>query len=74
MAVMRPDPVLPILKSTARIELDFAVKPITANDWLFIGNDDGVRLLYVNLKAPTETSYEAKHVKGLLMAIRKTQS
>ena len=68
MAAMRPDPMLPILKSTARIVLDFAVKPITANDWLFIGNDDGVRLLYVNLKAPTETSYEAKHVKDLLMA------
>ena len=68
---MRADPEVPTIKATARIKLDFAVKPITTADWLFIGNEDGVRMLFVDLKAPTETSYEAKPVKELLLQAPK---
>jgi len=67
MTTMRADPEVPTIKTTAHIKLDFAVKPITTADWLFIGNEDGVRMLFVDLKAPTETSYEAKPVKELLL-------
>ena len=68
MALMRPDPKSSALKSTARIKLDFPVKPITPDDWLCVGNDSGVRLLFVDLKAPALTSYEAKAVKSILLA------
>lgn len=40
------------LLSTACIKLDTAVKSVTPADWLFAGNDTGVLLLYVDLKAP----------------------
>jgi len=33
-----------------------------------IGSDTGVRMLFADLKAPTETSYDAKPVKDLLLA------
>ena len=71
MTTMRADPEVPTIKATARIKLDFAVKPITSADWLFIGNEDGVRMLFVDLKAPTETSYEAKPVKELLLPTKE---
>jgi hypothetical protein len=73
MALMHPDPKVPTLKSTARIKLDFAVQPITSTDWLFVGNDTGVRMLFVDLKAPTQTSYEAKAVKDILLAPKPTK-
>ena len=65
---MRPDPKSPAQKSTAHFKLDFAVKPVTPEDWICIGNDIGVCLLFVDLKAPAKTSCEAKLVKNILVA------
>ena len=71
MKLMRPDPKVPTLKSIARIQLDFPVRDITPEDWLCIGNDTGVRMLFVDLKAPPETSYEDKPVKKVLVALKE---
>jgi len=46
----------PALKSTAHTPVDFAVKLVTPADWTFFGNDAGVHLLFVDLKAPNEES------------------
>ena len=64
LTLMRHDPQRPAIKCTAKIKLDLVVKSITADDWMFAGNSDGVRLLFVNLKAPPVTSYEEKQVQG----------
>ena len=68
MIMMREDPTAPTIKATAKIQLDIPVKPITPEDWQFIGSETGVRMLFVDLKAPSSTSYEAKPVKDLLLA------
>ena len=68
---MRADPAVPTIESPAKIPLDIVCKPITPEDWLFIGNEDGVRMIYIDLKAPTSTSYEAKHVKNLLLSKKR---
>ena len=69
MTLMRQDPQRPAIKCTAKIKLDLVVKSITEDDWMFAGNSDGVRLLFVNLKAPPVTSYEEKQVKNLRLAM-----
>ena len=71
MALMRDKPGDHTIKATAKIQLDITVKPITPADWQFIGNDTGVRLLFVDLKAPTVTCYEAKQVKELVLPSKK---
>jgi len=73
MALMREKPGVHTIKATAKIKLDVAVKPITPEDWHMIGDDTGVRLLYVDLKSPTETSYEAKPVKELLLSSKEAK-
>ena len=60
LALMRPNPGVPVLKATAQIKLDFPVKPLTDNDWHFVGNQTGARLLFVDLKAPKTCSYKKK--------------
>ena len=69
MTLMRNDPQRPAIKCASKIKLDLVVKSITADDWTFAGNSDGVRLLFVNLKAPPVTSYEEKQVKDLRLAM-----
>ena len=54
----------PVLKAEANIRLDMLVRPtITQEDWSFVGNKTGVRLLFVDMKAPVETTYEKEVAK-----------
>jgi hypothetical protein len=65
---MRPNTRVAALKATARIKLDFPVKPITDRDWHIVGNQTGVRLLFVDLKVPGTRSYEKRKVKAVQIA------
>jgi len=38
-----------VLKATAYIKLDMAVKPISDSEWSFFGDNHGVRMLWVDL-------------------------
>ena len=64
MAQLRPSKDSP-LKSVARIPLPFEVQPqIADEDWSFHGEQvSGTRVLFVDLKAPTDGKYEGKKVK-----------
>jgi len=68
MILMRREEFSPTLKSAAHIPLDFPVKPATPADWTFFGNDAGVRLLFVDLKAPNVTRYQEDPDKELVVA------
>jgi len=68
MLLMRREEYSPTLKSTAHIPLDFPVKPVTPADWTFFGNDAGVRVLFVDLKAPNEKNYQEDPDKELVIA------
>ena len=59
LAEMRPTAKSPVVKAEARIPLDMTVRPtITRDDWMYVGNTTGVRLLFVDMKAPVDTTYE----------------
>ena len=68
LAVMRAEPEVATLKATARIKLDFPVKPLSDNDWLLVGEQKGVRLLFTDLKAPKTCSYKKSKVKTVQIA------
>jgi hypothetical protein len=68
LAVMRTDPEVATLKATARIKLDFPVKPLTDGDWQLMGEQKGVRLLFTDLKAPSSRSYKKSKVKTVQIA------
>ena len=70
MALMHPDPQDPSIRNAAHVKLDFDVLPITPVDWLCFGNDV-VSLLFVDLKAPTDTGYELKAARDKLRAIKQ---
>ena len=71
LALMRPNPEVATLKATARIKLDFPVRTLTYNDWHFVGEQTGVRLLFADLKAPTSCSYAEKKTKSVRIAKAK---
>lgn len=56
-----------LLKAETTIPLDMAVRPITDSDWHFCGNSEGVRILFVDLKAPLATSYERSKSKTVAL-------
>jgi hypothetical protein len=63
MAMMRPTKNDP-LKSVARIPLPIEVEPnIHESAWRFIGDKKGTRVLYIDLKAPSDGKYEGQAVK-----------
>lgn len=54
------------IKSTTRIPLPFKVEPqIKDEQWCFAGDAKGSRVLYIDLKQPTEGTYLGKSVKPL---------
>jgi len=68
MSQMRPtikDP----LKSVARIPLmGYSVRPIIEDgDWCFLGELTGTRVLYIDLKTPTDGKYEGHKVKRCMI-------
>ena len=65
---MRPKSDSPLLKAETTIPLDMAVRPIAMTDWHFCGNTKGVRLLFVDLKAPLDTNYEKAVSKTVALA------
>ena len=72
LAFMRPNPGVPALKATARIKLDFPVRPLTDKDWHFVGNATGVRMLFTDLKAPKTCSFEKSKAKAVRITKAKT--
>ena len=68
MAQMRTT-VNDLLRSVARIPLPFQVQPhIADDDWRYLGERTGCRVLYMDLKAPSNNSYEGKKVKACTTA------
>ena len=74
MAAMRPTSASPLLTATTRIQLDIEVRAnISDDDWHFLGDLNGVRLLFVDLKAPQETVYEKPKVKSVQLALQEVK-
>ena len=58
MILMRPQADSPMLHSVAKIKLDFPVKKLTHDDWYIFGDEQGVRMVIVDLKAQEEKDFE----------------
>ena len=65
MVLMRPQSDSPMLRSWAMIKLDMAVKPITYHDWHLFGDLEGVRMVFVDLKAQAEMAIEKSKTKSV---------
>ena len=55
----------PMLRASTFIKLDMPVKPITYNDWHLFGDAEGVRMVFVDLKAKAEMAIEKSKTKSV---------
>ena len=58
MMGLRPLATSPKMEAETRFKLDMAVNKLTLNDWHIIGDEEGMRVLVVDLKAFDEKKYE----------------
>ena len=57
-----------MLHSVAMIKLDIQVKKLTHDDWYIFGDEQGVRIVIVDLKAQEEKDFELEKTKSVVVA------